>query len=163
MKVKRLSGEDGTVASIFKLFESLDNIEVDAGFLDEGDLHPSTETPLTDIAYLQQYGSDHHMIPSRPFISDGAVISERGIRESVPLVFSNYLKAKMGMDSFAPMEKVSRESIAKAIAEQKFIPLSKKTLNIRREKGNSSTTILVDEAYLINGISSETVRRSKKS
>ena len=164
MKVTVEKGEDGSLDDLFAKFDNLDFIEIDAGFLTPNNIHPGTETPLTDIAYLQQYGSEHHMIPERPFISDGAVLSEEGIISALPTVFKNYLKLGKGMASFAPIEKVSRESIAKAIAEQKFIKLSEKTLQIRREKGNHDTTILIDEGYLINGIESKTVRRkSKKS
>ena len=164
MKVSVSKGEDGSLDDLFASFAKLDFIEVDAGFLTPNDIHPGTSTPLTDIAYLQQFGSDHHMIPSRPFISDGAILSEKGILEVIPEVFKNYLKLNKGIASFAPIEKVSRESIAKAIAEQKFIKLSDKTLEIRRKKGNEDPTILVDEGYLINGIESKTVRRrSKKS
>lgn len=163
MKVDYLAGDDGDINSIFNLFEGLDKIEVEAGFLSPNVIHPGTGTPLTDIAYLQQYGSEHHMIPSRPFISDGAVLSEQGIAKSIPEVMRNYLKNGMGLSAFTPIEKVSRESIARAIAEQKFVPLSKNTIKIREGKGNHSTTILVDEGYLINGIEAKTTRNLKKS
>lgn len=163
MQVKISRGDDGTIEEIFAKFESLDFIEVDAGYLNSEIEHPGTGTSLVEIATIQQFGSDKHNIPSRPFISDGAILSQKSIQESIQEVFFNYFKLKIGMKSFSPIEKISRESIAKAIAEQKFVRLKDETLRIRREKGNYSEKILIDEAYLINGIESNTTRRRSKN
>jgi len=162
MESKIMKGTDTSLDALFKLFSQMENIEIDAGYL-EPTPHPHSELTLPEIAALQQFGSSGHKIPERPFLTDGAVMSVEDINKHWHTVLREYLIGKKGTAAFEPIAKASREGIAKAIAAQKFVPLAPTTLRIRKERGNTSTKILIETGYLINGIGSKiTKRRSKK-
>lgn len=161
MESKIVKGTDTSLDALFKLFSAMDSVEIEAGYL-EPKPHPDSELNMVQIATLQQFGSTGHKIPERPFITDGAVLSVEEINKHWHNVLRDYLVGKKGLAAFEPVAKASRESIAKAIALQKFVPLSPTTIAIRRQKGNQNTTILVDTGHLINGIESKVSKRRKK-
>lgn len=161
MECKILRGSDTSLDDLFKKFEAMDQIEVDAGYLAPKP-HPESELNMVEIAMLQQFGSESHNIPERPFLTDGAVLSVNEINKHWHQVMRDYLVGKKGLAAFEPLARASRESIAKAIALQKFVPLSPVTLKLRRDRGNTSSKILIDTGYLINGIESKVRRRRRK-
>lgn len=158
MKTKISAGEDTSLDALFAKFLALDKIEIEAGFLTPKH-HPESDLSIPAIAAIQQYGNESNNIPARPFITDGAVLSIDEIHKLWAGVFRNYLLGGVGLAAFEPVAKASREGIAKAIALQRYRALSPVTIKIRQDKGNYSTHILVDSAYLINDIDSKISKR----
>lgn len=161
MKSEIKRGDDISLDQLFKKFEAMEYIEVEAGYLSPK-AHPESELNMVEIALLQQYGSESHNIPERPFLTDGAVLAVNELNKHWHGVMRDYLLGKKGLAAFEPLARASRESIAKAIAMQRFVPLSPTTLKFRRDRGNTSTKILIDTGYLINGIESKVRRRRRK-
>lgn len=160
MKSEILPGADTSLEELFTKILALNSVQIEAGFLTPKK-HPESDLTLPEIAWIQQNGSNENNIPARPFITDGAFLSTKEIPKQMERVFYDYLVGNKGLAAFEPIAKVSRESIAKAIAMQKFKALSPITLKIRREKGNASPLILIDSAYMINNIESK-VHKGKK-
>lgn len=152
MKCKIMKGDDMSLESYFRKIERLDKIEISAGVL-ENKKHPETDFPLPAIAYINQFGSIRNNIPERPFMTDGAVIASEDISHLWGEVFRDYFLHNKGLAAFKLIGKVSREAIAKAIAMQRFTPLSPATLSWRQARGNGSSAILIDRGYLINSLS----------
>lgn len=162
MKCEIKRGDDMSLDEYFSKMLALDNIEIDAGFL-TAVRHPESDLTIPAIAAIQQFGNETNNTPARPFLTDGAVHASKEIPKHFDEVFRDYLLRGRGLAAFEPIAKVSRESIAKAIALQRYRPLSPVTIKIRRDKGNYSSHILIDTGYLINSIESEIKKgRSKK-
>lgn len=162
MKSEIEKGEDTSLSQLFKKFEAMGYIEIEAGYLSPAP-HPESELNMVEIALLQQYGSKAHNIPERPFLTDGAVLAANELSKYWHKVMRDYLIGGKGAAAFEPLARASREGIAKAIAMQRFVPLSSTTLKTRRKRGNTSTTILIDTGHLINGIESKIGRRGRKN
>ena len=160
MKCEILKGDDMSLDSYFKKMERLTRIEINSGVL-EDKKHPDTNLSLAAIASINQSGSIKNKIPERPFMSDGAVIFGQEITKLWDEVFRSYLLKNKGLSAFKPVGKASRESIAKAIAMQRFTPLSPTTLSWRKARGNSSSTILIDRGYLVNALTDEVSYKKK--
>lgn len=162
MKCEITKGEDMSLEEYFLKMQALDSIEIEAGFL-EPKSHPESDLTFPAIAAIQQFGNETNNTPARPFMTDGALHSSKEIPKLWAEVFRDYLKKGQGLAAFEPIAKASREGIAQAIALQRYRPLSPVTIKIREDKGNYSTHILIDSAYLVNGIESKVVRgRGKK-
>lgn len=161
MKSKILKGDDMSLNEYFNKMLALDNIEIEAGFLTNV-MHPESDLTLPAIAAIQEFGSARNNIPARPFLTDGAVLASKEIPKLWQSVFKNYLIGRQGLTAFEPIAKMAKESIAKAIALQNYRALSPVTLNIRRDRGNYSTTILIDTGHLINALESKIIRRTGK-
>lgn len=154
MQVIESKGELGSLDDIFNRYLELEKIEVEAGFITPK-RHPKSELNMVEIATIQQFGSIKQNIPERPFMTDGFILSEWELQKHLPAAIKEYLKGTPATTALEPIARVSRESIAKAIALQRFKPLAPTTLKLRREKGNTSSLILIDTGYLINGIESK--------
>ena len=152
-----LDGSDLNWLSLVEKMIQLSTIEVDAGYL-TSKIHPNSQLTYAALATIHQYGSEKHNIPERPFISDGAVLSQQGIVQALPASYLNFLKSG-NKESFKPIAKISGESIARAIAEQKFTKLSDVTLRDRKSRNNPSSLILIDEGYLINNIETDITQK----
>lgn len=150
-------GNDLSWEELILKMNSLSNIEIDAGYLTDK-IHPNSQLSYPELATIHQFGSENQNIPERPFISDGAVLSQQGIIQSLPSCYTNYLK-NGSKSSFTPIAKISGQSIARAIAEQKFVKLSGITIKDRQLRNNPSTLILIDEGYLINEIETDIVQK----
>ena len=161
MKSEIKRGDDMSLDEYFKKMEALDYIEIDSGFLTDKP-HPESDLSIPAIAAIQQFGNESNNTPARPFLTDGALHASKEMPKHMSEVFRSYLLSKKGLESFEPLAKVSRESIAKAIALQRYKPLSPTTIKIRQSRGNYSTHILVDTGHMINEIESKVVRRRKK-
>ena len=161
MKCEIKKGDDMSLDQYFAKMLALDHIQIDAGFL-EAKQHPESDLTIPAIAAIQQFGNETNNTPARPFLTDGALHSSKEIPKHWHTVFADYLLRGKGLAAFEPIAKASREGIAQAIALQRYRPLSPVTIKIRQDKGNYSTHILIDSAYLINSIESKVVRRRSK-
>ena len=161
MKSEILRGEDMSLDEYFRKMEALDYIVVDAGYL-EPKAHPESDLTLPAIAAIQQFGNESNNIPARPFMTDGALHASKEIPKHWQSVFRDYLLRGKGLAAFEPVAKATREGIAKAIAMQRYRPLSPVTLKIRQDKGNYSTHILIDTGHLVNEVTSKVKRERKK-
>lgn len=161
MKSEITRGEDMSWDELVKKMLALENIEVEAGYL-TAKQHPESDLTIPAIAAIQQFGNETNNIPARPFLTDGALHASKEIPKAMIRVFEGYLLRGAGLKAFEPLEKLAMEGIAKAIALQRYRPLSPVTLKIRRDRGNYSTHILIDTAYLINALEAKTVRRRSK-
>lgn len=161
MKSEILKGSDMSLDEFFRKMEALDNIVIEAGYL-EAKAHPQSDLTIPAIAAIQQFGNESNNIPARPFMTDGAVHASKEIPTHWTKVFKDYLLSNKGLAAFNPIAKASREGIAQAIALQRYKPLSPVTIKIRQDKGNYSTHILIDTGHLINAIESKVTRKRKK-
>lgn len=161
MKSEILRGEDMSLDEYFRKMEALDYIVVDAGYL-EPKAHPESDLTIPTIAAIQQFGNESNNIPARPFMTDGALHASKEIPKHWQSVFRDYLLRGKGLAAFEPVAKATREGIAKAIAMQRYRPLSPVTLKIRQDRGNYSTHILIDTGHLVNEVTSEVKRERKK-
>lgn len=162
MKCEILPGEDTDWITLAKKLMELQQIEIEAGFL-EDKRHPESDLTLPAIAAIQQYGNETNNIPARPFMTDGAVLASREISKLMKTVFVQYLMRGKGLAVFEPIARASREGIAKAIAMQRYRALSPVTIKIRQDRGNYSQHILIDTGHMINDIDSKiTKSKSKK-
>lgn len=151
MKSTITEGTDGSLDSIFARYLELESVEVEAGFITHKK-HPETGIDMVELANIQQFGSVTKNIPERPFMTDGFVLSQNKLKQQLPGAIHKYLKGTSLTVAMKPIAEISKESIIQAIKMQRFTPLSPTTLEKRREKGNNSTTILIDSSYMINNI-----------
>ncbi len=151
MKVQVSKGTDGSLDDIFARYLELEEMQVEAGFMTHKK-HPETGIDMVELANIQQFGSVTRNIPERPFMTDGFVLSQDEIKKRLPGAVHKYLKGTSAEIALKPIAEVSKESIVKAIKMQRFTPLSPTTIRKRKEKGNNSTTILIDTSYMINNI-----------
>lgn len=161
MKSEIKRGDDMSLDEFFRKIEALDKIEIEAGFLTDK-RHPESDLTIPVIAALQQFGNESNNLPERPFMTDGAVHASNDLPKHLPLFYREYLLGGRGLAAFEPLAKVTREAIAKAIALQRYQPLSPTTIRIRQNKGNYSTHILIDTGHMINDIESKVTRRRSK-
>lgn len=151
MKVKVTKGTDGSLDSIFAKYLALEEMQVEAGFITHKK-HPETGIDMVELATIQQFGSVTKNIPERPFMTDGFVLSQNEMKKELPNAIHRYLKGTSLNVALKPIAEISKESIVNAIKMQRFTPLSPTTIKKRREKGNNSTTILIDTSYMINNV-----------
>lgn len=161
MESEILPGDDTDWETIIKKMMDLEQVQIEAGFL-TNKRHPESDLTIPAIAAIQQYGNETNNIPARPFITDGAVISQNNIAKKMKQVFANYLMNNVGLAVFEPIARASREGIAQAIAMQRYRPLSPVTIKIRQDKGNYSNHILIDTAHMINAIETKITKSKPK-
>lgn len=133
-----------------RLAKELSSSSVKAGFID-GATYPDGES-VANVAYKDEYGDPKNNQPPRPYFRNaisenkdewaGAVgrgiASGRSVSEVLEVV-----GAKMAGD------------IQHSISVLVDPPLAKKTLELRRAKGNTSTKPLVDTGVMIGSVNYE--------
>lgn len=105
---------------IKKYIKRAEGLEGRAGF-DDSQKHPRSETPLSDVAYYNHFGSDKGMIPPRPFFDQAATDSAKRLK---PLFEDAWYKILSGKYPKPLMEKptdVLGRYISDVIRDNSFV------------------------------------------
>lgn len=142
------SGWDEIESRLLKL----ETVEVEAGYITPTP-HKHSNLTLPEIAAIQQYGSISRNIPERPFMTDGAELSKKKVHTEMSKAVVKYLTNKTANKKvFKPVADAMKEGIEDALLHGRFTPLSKTTIDIRRNKGRNGTDILIDTGQLLDGV-----------
>ena len=106
------------------------------------------------IGYVQEFGSDEHNIPPRPFlvpgVQDAKDLIVKRLQGTANAVLSGDLSA---VDKgFQTVGLVAQNAVRAKIAEGPFTPLAKRTLEARRAKGRTGDRPLIDTGKLREAI-----------
>lgn len=139
---------DKIAAVLDRVPDSMDNLEAKIGWF------PSAQypdgTPVASVAATQEFGDPLQHIPARPFLRPTVNRDKDGWVDQLGKGVKEVLAGELdGHDVLDAIAAVGAQGVQKTISEIYTPALAPLTIELRQERGNTSTKPLVDTGHLL--------------
>lgn len=142
-----------------KLFDSIKLMATKSVYvgIPSGEDRKDSHETNAQIAFINEFGSDHKHIPARPFLRPSI---EKSKVKIIKIFQEGALKALDGEDMHITLEEAGLYAQSQVknyiVASQGFVPLSPATIEARRSRRTAKATTpskpLIDTAQMLNSI-----------
>lgn len=145
------------VSGLEKLRRSLtecQEIEGRAGF-DSSQTHPRSETPLSDVAYYNHFGSEKGHVPKRPFFRRACKDSKKKVSSELRKEVANILMGKSPKPALDRSVKALSKYISDVIQSDNWRPRNAPYTILKKGFDNP----LTETGYLANNVKTEVTKK----